>query len=124
MSLNDYISVSGQLKEQESIYIIKQVLEGINYIHDQGYIHCDIKSRNILLNFDADGVVKDVKICDFGLTKYDSGNLTVSANTCGTLQYMAPEMLIDQNKYSKSVEAWSLGVLLCRMLTGYLPFAS
>ena len=77
----------------------------------------DLKPENILL--DATG---HVALCDFGLSKPDlqAGELT---NTfCGTTEYLAPEVLLDEHGYSKLVDFWSLGVLLFEMCCGWSPF--
>ncbi|KAJ7283857.1 kinase-like domain-containing protein, partial [Mycena rebaudengoi] len=68
------------------------------------------KPENILL--DAIGHVAQ---CDFGLSKPDLRSDELSTTFCGTTQYLAPEMLLDELGYSKIVDFWSLGVLLFEM---------
>lgn len=90
-----------------------ETLSGIMYLHDNNIVHRDIKPENILI--DKTGTVK---ICDFGwCVKGDEPRSTF----CGTLDYMAPEMIRNQ-KHSYEVDIWALGVLLYEMLHGYSPF--
>ncbi|KAJ7694725.1 kinase-like domain-containing protein [Mycena olivaceomarginata] len=79
--------------------------------------YTDIKAENILL--DATG---HVALCDFGLSKPDLRSDELTATFCGTTEYLAPEMLLDELDYSKIVDFWSLGVLLFEMCCGWSPF--
>lgn len=77
----------------------------------------DLKPENILL--DATG---HVALCDFGLSKPDLAADQLTNTFCGTTEYLAPEVLLDDNGYSKLVDFWSLGVLLFEMCCGWSPF--
>ena len=72
--------------------------------------HRDLKPENILL--DATG---HVALCDFGLSKADLRPDELTTTFCGTTEYLAPEILLDEHGYSKIVDFWSLGVLLFEM---------
>ena len=86
---------------------------GIKYLHDNEIIHRDLKPENILIDkFDR------VKICDFG---WCVKSTDVRNTFCGTLDYMAPEMLLSEG-HSYQVDLWALGVLLYELLHGYAPF--
>ena len=82
-------------------------------------IHRDIKPENILI--DQNG---NCKLGDFGFAKYENEENKNDDNYCGTLEYLAPETLNNLNNQNigKSVDIWSLGILLFEMLTGRLPF--
>lgn len=80
-------------------------------------ISSDLKPENILL--DATG---HVALCDFGLSKADLRPDELTTTFCGTTEYLAPEILLDEHGYSKIVDFWSLGVLLFEMCCGWSPF--
>lgn len=77
----------------------------------------DLKPENILL--DATG---HIALCDFGLSKADLPSDQLTNTFCGTTEYLAPEVLLDDQGYSKLVDFWSLGVLLFEMCCGWSPF--
>ncbi|XP_071522454.1 uncharacterized protein [Panulirus ornatus] len=86
----------------------------VNFLHNAGIIYRDLKMENILL--DAEG---HIKIIDFGLAKWLSyGGRT--ATICGTLQFMAPEVLRGE-EYNHSVDWWSLGIITYSLLAGQYP---
>lgn len=117
--LFDKIAMEGALKDDQARKIFQQLLDGLEYCHQQGVYHRDLKPENVLLT--ADG---DAKLSDFGLgalqshTRYDGLFLT----TCGTPNYVAPEVLRKRGYEGGPADMWSLGVVLYVMLAGCLPF--
>ena len=118
--LDSYIkNVSGPIQESRAIDIFIQVLEGIEYIHQNDIVHRDIKPSNIIIDS------KDkIKLLDFGIAKnnQDNPNLTIFGNGVGgTPMYMSPEHVLNQPITIKS-DIYSLGVTLWQMLTGVAPY--
>ncbi|KAK9469946.1 kinase-like domain-containing protein [Lipomyces arxii] len=90
-----------------------QVTLALEYLHSHDIIYRDLKPENILL--DRKG---HIRITDFGFAKEVPD---VTYTMCGTPDYIAPEV-IARKAYNKSVDWWSLGILIFEMLTGYTPF--
>jgi len=116
--LFDAIVNKGQYSEPEAINIVKQILEAIQYIHDNGIAHRDLKPENLLLADSKDGK-EFVKIADFGLSK-DFGEEALQTS-CGTPDYVAPEVLMGE-PYDMAVDIWSIGVITYVLLCGFPPF--
>lgn len=124
--LMDFVAANGAIGEDATQVITKQILEGIAYVHQLGISHRDLKPDNILIMQD-DPIL--VKITDFGLAKI-SDNATFMKTFCGTLAYVAPEVITGKydssqdgkSNYSSLVDIWSLGCLVYVLLTLHLPF--
>ncbi|KAG5178631.1 CBL-interacting-like PK [Tribonema minus] len=119
--LFDKIVEKQRFSEDEARFYFKQLVEGVDYCHSQGVCHRDLKPENILL--DSNG---NVKISDFGLSNLYSGGddeaLKLLHTTCGTPNYVAPEVLADRGYDGRMADVWSLGVILYVLLAGFLPF--
>src|SRR4030066_391826 len=109
---------SDELTIERITDISVQICEGLNEAHSKGITHRDIKPENILI--DEKG---KVKIVDFGLAKIKnvSRGITKQDSTVGTLKYMSPEQIRNQNVDHRS-DIWSFGVILYEMITGKYPF--
>ncbi|XP_039752168.1 phosphorylase b kinase gamma catalytic chain, liver/testis isoform isoform X2 [Pararge aegeria] len=119
--LFDYLTSVVTLSEKKTRYIMRQVLEGIRYIHRKSIVHRDLKPENILLDDQL-----NVKITDFGFAKVlkDGEKLF---ELCGTPGYLAPEtlkanMFEDAPGYGKEVDIWACGVIMFTLLVGCPPF--
>ncbi len=107
----------GPLKPDQAVDITFQVARGLTRAHEQGIIHRDIKSANVMVT--PDGVAK---IVDFGIAKLGGRTmLTRNGSTLGTVGYMSPEQARGGSVDART-DIWSLGVMLFEMLTGALPF--
>jgi len=109
----------GSYSEVEARDIVRQLVEGVDYLHNQGIAHRDLKPENLLCSETEDGVV--IKIADFGLSKAFSGESALETS-CGTPDYAAPEVLRMDGAYDKSVDLWSIGVITYVLLCGFPPF--
>ncbi len=106
-----------QFNMKDAINYSLQLLEGLEAAHNNGIIHRDIKSSNIMITNDG-----KVKIMDFGLAKVrGTDQLTKAGATLGTAAYMSPEQAKGE-KIGQTTDIWSFGVVLFEMLTGELPF--
>lgn len=107
----------GPLDINETRLILDQLAEALQYAHDHGILHRDIKASNVLLR---DGTY--AYLTDFGLVKsiQDEYSLTRSGFLIGTPEYMAPELV--ENPATPLSDIYALGILLYQMLTGILPF--
>lgn len=104
--------------EADAAAIIKQITEALIYLHKQGIVHRDLKPENLLYSSKKKQIIK---LMDFGLAKaLDSSDDTLETR-CGTLHYVAPEVL-SKIPYTYKCDFWSLGVILYVLLCGYLPF--
>ncbi|KAG2315822.1 hypothetical protein Bca4012_066669 [Brassica carinata] len=117
--LFDRIVSKGKLSETEGRKMFQQLTDGISYCHSKGVFHRDLKLENVLL--DANG---HIKITDFGLSALpqhfrDDGLLHT---TCGSPNYVAPEVLANRGYDGAASDIWSCGVILYVILTGCLPF--
>ena len=112
------VQATGRLSPAEALRLVPHICEALQYAHDQGVVHRDLKPDNILL--DARG---RPKIADFGLAKLlqADGDLTQSGQILGTYRYMAPEQVAGAKGVDHRADIYSLGVLLYEMLTGGLP---
>ena len=120
-SLSDYLKkLDGPMDLTEAIEMIRQISVALNYAHQRGYIHRDIKSSNILLSQDG-----RVMLTDFGIAKQiamEETMITERGGTIGTPAYMSPEQARGERGLGPESDIYSLGVLAYRMLTGRLPY--
>lgn len=104
------------LNELEVVFYMRQLVDGVRYIHTQNIIHRDLKLGNMFL---TDDMV--VKVGDFGLAVRSDSNGQKKITICGTPNYIAPEVL---NKEGHGFEAdvWAMGCIMFAMLVGQPPF--
>ncbi|XP_076235630.1 inhibitor of nuclear factor kappa B kinase subunit beta [Calliopsis andreniformis] len=106
------------VNEKQAICIMKDISAAVEYLHSNNITHRDLKPENIVLQEERDNI--SYKLIDLGYAK-ELGEASASASIVGTLNYVAPELLWKQ-KYSCSVDYWSLGILFYEVVTGSRPF--
>lgn len=114
-SLKNAISRGKGIPELKAKVFVKQTLNGLRYLHEQGVIHRDIKAANLLL--DANNVVK---LADFGVSTKVSA-MSMAMTLAGSLNWMAPEIIGNRGASTLS-DIWSLGATVLELLTGSPPF--
>lgn len=104
-----------EMSEAEAFFYFIQTCSGLHFLHAKGLMHRDLKPENLLVSDQ-----KVLKICDFGWCV--ESNQGERATFCGTLEYMAPEMMSATPSYGASVDVWALGILLYELRHGHAPF--
>lgn len=117
-SVKEYMTNYDNYSENTVSSIVRGVLRGLIHMHEQGFIHRDIKAGNILLGDQSDDA--DVKIGDLGTAIQCEGEITEVEMLVGTPWFLAPENLKHQYHYNSDV--WSVGVLTYQLLSGRMPF--
>ena len=115
-SLFDLIQKTNGLDELKAFEYFIQIVNAVYFLHQNNIIHRDIKPENILIDEN-----NALKLCDFGWAK--ELNVNKRATFCGTMEYMAPE-IVGSEMYDFSVDIWSLGILLYELIMGHSPFRS
>ncbi|XP_076577594.1 serine/threonine-protein kinase 17A [Chaetodon auriga] len=104
--------------EEDVKRLMRQILEGVSFLHQNNIVHLDLKPQNILLT--SSSPLGDIKIVDFGLSRMVSSHQELR-EIMGTPEYVAPEIL-NYEPISTATDMWSIGVLAYVMLTGISPF--
>ncbi|XP_067034023.1 ribosomal protein S6 kinase beta-1-like isoform X1 [Acropora muricata] len=111
-----HLEREGIFMEDTACFYLAEIVLAMEHLHNQGIIYRDLKPENILL--DTQG---HVVLTDFGLCKEAVFENSLTHTFCGTIEYMAPEILT-RSGHGKAVDWWSLGALMYDMLTGSPPF--
>ena len=121
-SLLDHLLKKEKFTEAQTKLIMEQLLLTVDFIHKKGIIHRDLKLDNILITKIVDSEQYDVKIADFGLSAfYDRDREGLLTHKCGTLRYIAPEILRGRG-YDNRCDIFSVGSIFFNLITGYHLF--
>lgn len=116
-TLKDYLREKGALPMVDAIAIMRQLLEGVRYAHDNMIIHRDLKTQNIMITEDM-----EVKITDFGIAlSSNEADITQTNTIMGSVHYLAPE-LARGNLATNRSDIYALGIIFYELLTGTVPF--
>uniref|UniRef100_A0A3Q1EKQ5 non-specific serine/threonine protein kinase n=1 Tax=Acanthochromis polyacanthus TaxID=80966 RepID=A0A3Q1EKQ5_9TELE len=117
--LFDFLAQKESLSEEEATQFIKQILEGVNYLHARKIAHFDLKPENIML-LDKNVPLPRIKLIDFGLAhKIEAG--VEFKNIFGTPEFVAPE-IVNYEPLGLEADMWSIGVITYILLSGASPF--
>jgi serine/threonine protein kinase len=115
-ALNRILARERKLPLDRALQITQEIATALDYAHEQGVTHRDIKPGNILVTHDG-----HPKIADFGIARLNRAHLTIPGQLLGTPAYMAPEQLSGMAADGRS-DLFSLGVILYAMVAGHSPF--
>eukprot|EP00250_Pteridium_aquilinum_P014931 c22287_g1_i1 orf=378-1697(-) len=113
------IASKGRLKEDEARKYLQQLINAVDYCHSRGVYHRDLKPENLLLDSHGDLKISDFGLCALPQQLREDGLLHT---TCGTPNYVAPEVIVHKGYDGAKADVWSCGVILFVLLGGYLPF--
>ncbi|XP_076880023.1 death-associated protein kinase 2a isoform X2 [Brachyhypopomus gauderio] len=117
--LFDFLAQKESLSEEEATQFIKQILEGVHYLHTRNIAHFDLKPENIML-LDKNVPLPRIKLIDFGLAhKIEEG--AEFKNIFGTPEFVAPE-IVNYEPLGLEADMWSIGVITYILLSGASPF--
>ena len=118
VTLRDIVHTEGPLPPRRAIEIIADACQALNFSHQNGIIHRDVKPANIMIS-----TTNAVKVMDFGIARAiaDSSSVTQTAAVIGTAQYLSPEQARGDPVDARS-DVYSLGCVLYEILTGEPPF--
>ncbi|KAG0051908.1 AGC protein kinase Gad8 [Gryganskiella cystojenkinii] len=111
-----HLQREGRFSEERSRFYAAELMCALECLHGFNVVYRDLKPENILLDYTG-----HIALCDFGLCKLGMTETETTNTFCGTPEYLAPELLLGQG-YTKTVDWWTLGVLLYEMMTGLPPF--
>jgi len=114
--LKKLLDKNERITPAEAVRIMQGVLAGLQYSHERGVVHRDIKPGNIILSPDG-----TVKIADFGIARIESSSMTQAGTVLGTPAYMSPEQFMGQTVDART-DIYSAGVMFYQLLTGERPF--
>ena len=123
-SLAEVLQQETILPVEQTLVVLKQIGEALDYLHGQSLVHRDISPKNIMVERGA-GDSLDCVLTDFGLVKVLVHEDTLTSGPLGTVEYMAPEQIVAsrQHEIGPATDIYALGVMAYRMLVGCLPFA-
>ncbi|ETO27531.1 hypothetical protein RFI_09602, partial [Reticulomyxa filosa] len=116
-TLDQYLSNKPQMSEEEISDIMRQILEGVQFLHSNFIAHLDLKPSNVM--FASTEKDAPVQVVDFGVARVIP-RLTKRNGLVGTVHFVAPEVIAGD--YDAAADVWSCGVILFFMLFGYPPF--
>jgi serine/threonine protein kinase len=119
--LYEMVGRLGTLDENLACDLFHQMINAIDYCHQNSIIHRDLKLENVLLDPTADQRSYHLRLIDFGLGTLAAPNALLSTS-CGSPHYASPDLINGKEYLAAPIDMWNLGVILFAMLCGHLPF--
>jgi tRNA A-37 threonylcarbamoyl transferase component Bud32 len=111
---------AGKLQRSDALRLLRGMAAGLDYAHQRGVVHRDVKPANVLMAAEGTPV-----LADFGLAKVDQqATMTASGIATGTPAYMAPEQILDGGEIGPATDVYALATVAYEMLTARLPYES
>ncbi len=122
-TLADYLILNGRLSLEQGLPLLQDVANALDYAHEHHVVHRDVKPSNIMLQMTEARPCPKAFLTDFGVAKIRTGLTATRSGIVGTLEYMAPEQIIDSRQVDHRIDVYALGVIAFQVLTGRLPFS-
>lgn len=123
--LFDHVEQCGYVEEAQAKGLFAQLLSAMEYLHDAGVAHLDIKIENVLLHRSDPSSDFELKLADFGLCRLANefgDNIDAVVDRNGTMEFMSPEMHLSRRSFGgKQADMWAVGICLFILLTGFPP---
>lgn len=116
VTLREHLQKHGRYSLEEAYGILYPIASALDFLHQQGLVHRDLKPANIMLEG-----TKPI-LMDFGIAKIIGGDSLTGSGAVGTIEYIAPEQILDSRKIDHRADIYALGVLSYELLTGQTPF--
>ena len=113
----DKVATQGAFSEADAAAVVRSIALALQHLHSKHIVHRDLKPENLLLT--ASG---DVKVADFGLAAFYGPDRPPLRLLCGTINYVAPDMLRGSTAYTEAVDLWSVGAIVFTLLGAYCAF--
>ena len=117
-NLKDQFGIKKKYSENQTKYIIFQLLKAIKYLNQNNFIHTDIKPENILITEKI--IVNNEELFNVKLIDFGNSNSLQSPESQNLPYYVAPEVI--EKKFNEKCDIWSLGIIMFRLIFGYVPF--
>jgi tRNA A-37 threonylcarbamoyl transferase component Bud32 len=121
--LKQLISRAAPMPAEETYRLIEAVCTALDYAHEQGIVHRDIKPSNIMITLLPDNETSVPIVMDFGVARIqDVATRYTGTGAIGTIDYMAPEQILNAREVDRRADVYALGITTYEMLTGKRPF--
>ncbi|XP_074594580.1 testis-specific serine/threonine-protein kinase 2-like [Brevipalpus obovatus] len=121
-TLADYIRRNGPTPEWIARSMVKRVVKALLYLHSRGIAHRDLKLENILLDKRSNPKLTDFSYSLVCIRDPETGAVQISKTFCGSIPYMAPELLTQKPYDPKKADIWSLGICIFILMNDRIPF--
>lgn len=121
-TLADYLHLNGRLTLEQALPILEDVASALDYAHEHHVVHRDVKPSNVMLQMTEARPCPKAFLTDFGVAKIRTGLTATRSGIVGTLEYMAPEQIVDSTRVDHRIDVYALGIIAYQAMTGRLPF--